>query len=446
MEVNAKRKYDFEDEDFLNTEFAEISQKGYGTLNSVLAAVAAKYGYSSAGSLYNIYVNLKKNNKTKIKDLIERAVGKAERQKARESLSGTEKSEIKELSKDEKGDFFAEKEDVLNLSESDSFQFFKNDKYVEDNIKNWGISPVDASLFIDSRNYYNNGLPKNDVNTKLVEVACQDPEAALTALNYLFRSGAEEADKIIDDTKIDSTYKKMLFQAAAKGDPYKNLKDFPEDLVDKYAFTGGSSKEKEEVSPILEYSDGSTMVIEEKVREAIRNKSAQELAEYCKKYNIIELLKKEIEELKKSINSYTKEQRAEVGTIFEEEEDTIEKEESLKVKSKSKDTETEIDDLEEGFEEEIEKAKEDFSGEAPVKHQKSTSEVEQEGELKNIKAPEETDYETEEMLQETTKDIDEPVATELDDLRSDYARYKLLKNLLEKLEDKLSKVNGENND
>ena len=73
LEVNAKRKYDFEDEDFLNTEFAEISQKGYGTLNSVLAAVAAKYGYSSAGSLYNIYVNLKKNNKTKIKDLIERA-------------------------------------------------------------------------------------------------------------------------------------------------------------------------------------------------------------------------------------------------------------------------------------------------------------------------------------------------------------------------------------
>ena len=50
------------------------------------------------------------------------------------------------------------------------------------------------------------------------------------------------------------------------------------------------------------------------------------------------------------------------------------------------------------------------------------------------------------MVDKFTKGVKVPVLTEIDELRVDYKRYKLLKNLLEKLEDKLSKVNGENND
>lgn len=464
LKVTAAREYNFEDEDFLNTDFSEISQKGYGTLNSVMAAVATKYGYRTASSLYNIVKTLKKNNKTKIKDLVEVAAGKAERQKARESLSGSEKSEVKDLSKDEKRDFFAEKEDVLNLSERDSFSFFKNDDYVEDNIKNWGISPEDASLFIDSRNYYNEGLPKNDVNTKLVEVACQDPKSALKALNFLFRSGAEEGDKIIDDTKIDSTYKKMLFQAASKGDPYKNLKDFPEALVDKYAFGEGVSKVKEEINPVEDYGDGA-VVIEENVRKAIKTKTPEELAEYCKKYNIIEVLKKEIEDLKNSIKSYTKEQRAEVGTTFEEDIDEetgefIEKEESLKVKAddeqdklKEQEEQEEVKEklknqfAQEDFREDFNKEKEDYGGESTEKPT-SISDVETKVDLEKVQVSddEDEDNETNRMVDKFTKGVKVPVLTEIDELRVDYKRYKLLKNLLEKLEDKLSKVNGENND
>lgn len=464
LKVTAAREYNFEDEDFLNTDFSEISQKGYGTLNSVMAAVATKYGYRTASSLYNIVKTLKKNNKTKIKDLVEVAAGKAERQKARESLSGSEKSEVKDLSKDEKRDFFAEKEDVLNLSERDSFSFFKNDDYVEDNIKNWGISPEDASLFIDSRNYYNEGLPKNDVNTKLVEVACQDPKSALKALNFLFRSGAEEGDKIIDDTKIDSTYKKMLFQAASKGDPYKNLKDFPEALVDKYAFGEGVSKVKEEINPVEDYGDGA-VVIEENVRKAIKTKTPEELAEYCKKYNIIEVLKKEIEDLKNSIKSYTKEQRAEVGTTFEEDIDEetgefIEKEESLKVKAddeqdklKEQEEQEEVKEklknqfAQEDFREDFNKEKEDYGGESTEKPT-SISDVETKVDLEKVQVSddEDEDNETNRMVDKFTKGVKVPVLTEIDELRVDYKRYKLLKDLLEKLEDKLSKVNGENND
>lgn len=460
-----EKKVDLTDEELLNTSVANFPEEGVKgvTLWEIQKALAKEYGYAKPDSLTNIKKRLKKDPSSTVRDLVEIAAGRAGRQK--EMFGSKEKSETIGKSIDEKRDFFAETEDVLSLSETDSYRFFKNDSYVEDNIKNWGISPEDAALFIDSRNFYNNGLPKNDVNTKLVEVACQDPKSALITLNYLFRSNPEDGDKIVDDTKIDSTYKQNLFQAAANGDPYKNLKDFPEALVDKYAFGEGVSKVKEEITPIEDYGDGA-VVIEETVRKAIRTKSPEELAEYCKKYNVIEVLKKEIEDLKKSINSYTKEQRAEVGATFEEDIDEetgefIEKEESLKVKAdedqdklKEQEEQEEIKEklknqfAKEDFREDFNKEKEDYGGES-TEETTSISDIETKVDLEKVQVSDEDedeDNETNRMVDKFTRGVEEPVLTEIDELRADYKRYKLLKNLLEKLEDKLSKVNGENND
>lgn len=444
-----EKKIDFTDEELLDTDFSQLSEKGL-TLWQLQKLLAKEYGYAKPDSLTNIIKNLKKNNKTKVRDLVEVAAGRVDRQKIKDKIKdGLEESITKKMSEEEKKDFFVEKDtDVLSLSESDAKEFYKNDAYVEENIKNWGLSPEDAAAFIDYRNYFNDGLPKNKVNDQLVEVAARDSEAAYSALFFLLRSGAKSA--ALDDPKIAEEYKVALFQSAANGDPDKNLKDFPQDIVEKYAYNEETFRIKEEEqNPIEETSDGYKTIIEEKVRAAIRGKSPEQIKEYCEKYKVIDTIKEELARLKEEINSYTKEQRAEVGTTFEEdEEETIEKEESLKVKAEPEDTTNKTDELEEGFEEEIEKAKEEFGGEAPVDQGKTVSDVEKEVVLKETTIPEKDDEEMEDILERTTKGVNssEAVQTEIDSLRADYARYKTLKKILEKLEGALSKVNGENND
>ena len=444
--------YDFTDENLLNLTFDELKgHPKYKSLNAVQAAIAHEFGLiGGASSLTNIRKRLIEQGKTTVRDLYEKIKNSSARNKVAPKTETGEDEEVtpsvlKGLTEEEKKEKLTEddKLDILGLSDSDAKEFFTNDTYVEENIKNFGIGPKDSAYFLDNRYEYNNGLPENKVNDLLVDSVCDDPEEAFTALSFLLGLGT---GAITDDLKIADKYKYALFQAAAKGNPDKNLKEFPVELVEKYAVTEETTRKRiDENDPIATYKDGTKVITEEKVREAIRGKSPEEIANYCKTYNVVEVIKNELDELKKEINSYSKELRAEVGTTFEDEEE-IDVEESLKTNSISVKAEDEKDELEEGFEEELEKQKKEFEG-SDIVEDKDVSQAIKEVEEKEIKTP--TGEETEEFedteADEKAKEsgANDAVATELDSLRATYTRYKTLKNLLEKLEDAISKANKE---
>ena len=441
--------YDFTDEELLNLKFDELKDHPkYKSLNAVQAAIAHEFGLKGgASSLTNIRKKLIEQGKTTVRDLYEQIKNSPARNKVAPKTETGEDEEVtpsvlKGLTEEEKKEKLTEddKVDILGLSDSDAKEFFTNDTYVEENIKNFGIGPKDSAYFLNNRYDYNKGLPENKVNDLLVDSVCDDAEEAYTALSFLFNVGTAH---IVDDPKIAEKYKYSLFQAAAKGDPDKNLKEFPKDLVEKYATTEETIRKKIEEQDPIETVGDKKVITEEKVREAIRGKSPEEIVNYCKTYNVVEVIKEEIADLKKEINSYSKELRAEVGATFEED---IEVEESLNSNTITIKADEEKDELEEGFEEELEKQKKEFEG-SDIVEDKDVSQAIKEVEEKEIKTP--TGEETEEFedteADEKAKEsgANDAVATELDSLRATYTRYKTLKNLLEKLEDAISKANKE---